>query len=507
MKNISRIEYVAGIDKIVTNISKLRQKSVETTMQEVERMHLIDRLRKANSNAWTDGAGLAAIQIGVPLRFAWYRYNNKDGILLNPKIIKGHGESVMEEGCLSIPNRYTSVKRFVTIEYESNGKKKTANGFLARIVQHECLSRRTEIFTEDGTLSAKFIYDTKYSGKVLSVSSNGHCEWKSIVSFFKIPNKCKKWVSVFIGRNKNRLYCTSDHKCACVDNILFPVIRYIEAKDMKNKYCIICPDVARRKNKRHPLYNAEQISVMVGSLLGDACVDSKGVFIATHGKHHKNYAKYRTSILRGVLKRGYSGYRDKNCNYLCVGKVNEQTKYLREITYINKLKTVRNIINLINSTALAFWYMDDGCFLPKGACQLHTEGFLYEDVVMLRDMFITKFKCFPSIYKRKVHDKNRYYLFFPKDQTKLLHALISPYIHEEYRYKLLPEYRKTPFVEVNSDFLQYSAGKVRRVTVLKNLESALYDFTVEDNHNLFADDMLVHNCDHMDGILNIDRKV
>lgn len=136
-EEISRIEYVGGIDTIVTDIDKLRQKSAETTMREVERMRLIDRLRRANSKAWTDGVGLAAIQIGVPLRFAWYRYNNKDGILLNPKIIKGWGESIMEEGCLSIPNKHTPVKRFVTIEYESNGKKKVANGFLARIIQHE----------------------------------------------------------------------------------------------------------------------------------------------------------------------------------------------------------------------------------------------------------------------------------------------------------------------------------------------------------------------------------
>lgn len=136
MNETSRI-YFNGADKIITDIEFLRQKSTVTTMGEVEQLKLIERLQYANGRAWTEGSGLAAIQIGVPLRFAWYRHNGKEGILLNPRITKGYGECMMREGCLSLPNKYTWVKRFVTIDYETNGKKKTANGFLARIIQHE----------------------------------------------------------------------------------------------------------------------------------------------------------------------------------------------------------------------------------------------------------------------------------------------------------------------------------------------------------------------------------
>jgi len=122
---------------IETNQKKLRKISRETSTQEVADLLLIDRLRAQNKAAWTDGCGLAAIQIGVPLRFAWYKCNGKEGVLLNPKILKTWGSSVEREGCLSIPNKYVMVDRAVTIEYLNNGKKKKANGFLARLIQHE----------------------------------------------------------------------------------------------------------------------------------------------------------------------------------------------------------------------------------------------------------------------------------------------------------------------------------------------------------------------------------
>ena len=124
-------------DKIITDVKKLRINSKETTSKEVQDLNLISRLIKANKTAWTNGAGLAAIQIGVPLRFAWYVYEGKEGTLLNPVIVERFGSEVGKEGCLSIPNKWFDVERAYAITYLTNGKKKRASGFLARLVQHE----------------------------------------------------------------------------------------------------------------------------------------------------------------------------------------------------------------------------------------------------------------------------------------------------------------------------------------------------------------------------------
>ncbi len=124
-------------DFIITDESVLRKVSVDTTMDKANSLNLMNRLKEANKTAWTNGCGLSAIQIGVPLRFAWFVFGGKDHILLNPKILCKLGKVSAKEGCLSIPNEWTIVTRGDYIEYLSEGKKHKAKGQLARIIQHE----------------------------------------------------------------------------------------------------------------------------------------------------------------------------------------------------------------------------------------------------------------------------------------------------------------------------------------------------------------------------------
>jgi len=130
------------IDKILSahipnELAILRQVARETSREEVERLNLVMRLIEANGTAWTNGCGLAAIQIGVPLRMAWLVINGYPLVLINPRIEYGMGEYEVEEGCLSIPNKKTRVKRYDQIEYWNDGKLRKASGFKANVIQHE----------------------------------------------------------------------------------------------------------------------------------------------------------------------------------------------------------------------------------------------------------------------------------------------------------------------------------------------------------------------------------
>lgn len=131
------------MDRILTtdnpeDVKVLREISRETTWEEIEQLDLINRLREANDkNAWTDGCGLAAIQIGIPVKVAWFRIDGREEILVNPEFCFGIGEYVAVEGCLSIPNKQTKIKRYHEIEYMNNGRKKKAKGFKANVIQHE----------------------------------------------------------------------------------------------------------------------------------------------------------------------------------------------------------------------------------------------------------------------------------------------------------------------------------------------------------------------------------
>ena len=89
-----------------------------------------------------EGAGLAAPQIGIPLRVVVIDVEEGFYELINPVILSQKGEQVGPEGCLSVKGKQGTVKRpqKVKIEYrDRNGKKHTltAEGFFARAVCHE----------------------------------------------------------------------------------------------------------------------------------------------------------------------------------------------------------------------------------------------------------------------------------------------------------------------------------------------------------------------------------
>ena len=132
------------MDTIITDQKLLALVSRETTWGQVEELKLKERLKEAMKGAWIKGCGLAAIQIGIPLRYAWYRIpGKKDGEfveveLLNPKILTFDKMAIMpKEGCLSIPNTWSRTKRFSDITLENDGKKYAVYGIEAFIVQHE----------------------------------------------------------------------------------------------------------------------------------------------------------------------------------------------------------------------------------------------------------------------------------------------------------------------------------------------------------------------------------
>src|SRR5689334_22581706 len=58
------------------------------------------------------GCGLAAPQVGIPLRLFTYQAHNEIGIIINPLIIERSSELVeSKEGCLTFPGEFWTTKR------------------------------------------------------------------------------------------------------------------------------------------------------------------------------------------------------------------------------------------------------------------------------------------------------------------------------------------------------------------------------------------------------------
>ncbi len=127
---------IRGIDD-----PSVRQKAKKVGKVDASIHRLFDDLVETMRAA--PGVGLAAPQLGVPLRVAVVEVEEKLYTMVNPQILEYSKETQTgPEGCLSIPGYWAEVTRPLSIRVRAldrRGKRftMTAEGFLARAFQHE----------------------------------------------------------------------------------------------------------------------------------------------------------------------------------------------------------------------------------------------------------------------------------------------------------------------------------------------------------------------------------
>jgi len=99
---------------------------------------MIDTMRDAG------GVGLAAPQVGVPLRVVVIGIPEGEVIaLINPEIVKRSGERTVPEGCLSVPGYWAEVTRSVSVTAKGQDLQgravriKAKDDLLAQALEHE----------------------------------------------------------------------------------------------------------------------------------------------------------------------------------------------------------------------------------------------------------------------------------------------------------------------------------------------------------------------------------
>lgn len=127
----------------------LHKISKTLTLDEIKSKKIKDFIADLTETMYVkDGVGIAAVQVGQPLQLCVIAKNftprkDKNLILINPHWEKA---SILrewdEEGCLSVPNIYGSVRRHKKIKVralDEDGEelKFVAADFFARIIQHE----------------------------------------------------------------------------------------------------------------------------------------------------------------------------------------------------------------------------------------------------------------------------------------------------------------------------------------------------------------------------------
>lgn len=176
----------------------LRQKS--------ERIHVInqevlDQVAKMTDAAldWEKSrphevsAALAAVQVDILKRLVIIRNDFDDKTndefiaLINPEIVKYEGEIVEDfEGCLSVNHIYGKVPRYSKVRVKAlalNGQeiKLKAEGFLARVLQHEIDHTNGIVFIDHIKDNPTAFYKLDKNGELMSINYEKEIHENSIL--------------------------------------------------------------------------------------------------------------------------------------------------------------------------------------------------------------------------------------------------------------------------------------------------------------------------------------
>lgn len=176
----------------------LRQKS--------ERIHVInqevlDQVAKMTDAAldWEKSrphevsAALAAVQVDILKRLVIIRNDFDDKTndefiaLINPEIVKYEGEIVEDfEGCLSVNHIYGKVSRYSKVRVKAlalNGQeiKLKAEGFLARVLQHEIDHTNGIVFIDHIKDNPTAFYELDKNGELIPINYEKEIHENSIL--------------------------------------------------------------------------------------------------------------------------------------------------------------------------------------------------------------------------------------------------------------------------------------------------------------------------------------
>lgn len=179
----------------------------------------------------------------------------------------------------------------------------------------------------------------------------------------------------------------------------------------------------------------QQISILLGSILGDAYIHPQGKICIEHSNAQKDYLMWKYQQLQNLAypKVAQVTRFDKRTNSVNISwrfYLKQYFRPLRSLFYRQGQKVVpMQLTDWLDQLGLATWYMDDG-YLDRGVYpQFMTESFSAEHNLFLINLFKTKFGL-----EAKLSSKNR--ILITKNSANQFFHLIEHHIHESLKYKL-----------------------------------------------------------------------
>lgn len=375
---------------------------------------------------------------------------------------------------------------FEEVDYEDTYK----TAFLEEILRaggEGCFHGRTQVNMADG--SYKRIKDVKGGDLVLSYNEKlKQVEAKRVLKVFNNGLKSvNEWCSVSHGalqrdsvaskQNKfKRIICTKSHE-------FFIGGKYSPISELS--YCF----------ELSPLIEGDLRSALIGWVLSDGCIVKDGIITLSQKEDspwwHDTINKFSVFSKNGHKTR-ISG-KGSLMGYMSLLKC-----YTTDIVTLYKEHGKIGLIKELDLIGLACMIMGDGA-KNKKRLSLHTESMNKEEFEALKEKILelTEIQVSEKIDKR-VSTYGHIICFSVNDTDKLFN-LIGKYIHPDMQYKFGTR-------RVSYQCLPSAKLGIRKVPILKkdlqkyknfskdSQKVRAWDLEVEDNHNYFVENVLVHNC-------------
>ena len=388
-----------------------------------------------------------------------------------------------------------------------------------------CFTSKCRVLMADG--SYKKINKVQVGDYVLSCSPEGIVQPKKVLNVF--DNGLKKqneWLTIHTERGmmneKSGQGCKGGIKCT-KNHMFFTENGYIKAEQLKVGDIIYKP---------HRTPSEIQQQVILGLLLGDGHFVKRtkaySDLLEIHTSKTKN-GNYDNIIYK--LETMFKSFEPK-ITHKTSGYSNNQNN----MTHINfhvmalpnyfnnennqircGLTWTKEILEHMSPLSWAVFFIDDGSLVKSqeegkdvtnkiAGAIFHTNRHSYENVKILSD-YLNHIGIINYIeFEKPIINKEwgeGYVIRLSQDTSMDFFSMIAPYIPKEIRDKKLPNRKELQnceeikWWENDDSYIGLSGEKISKVvpcTTLKEHSLRAYDIEVEDNHNYFANNHLVHNC-------------
>lgn len=108
------------------------------------------------------------------------------------------------------------------------------------------------------------------------------------------------------------------------------------------------------------------IAILLGLLLGNGHIDSKGQIHIKHSKKQKEYCEFKAKLVHSICGGSDIKIKESTDGTNKFKKQSKRFQQIRKLLYSENKKTINNeILNLIQPISIALWWMDKGSVIKN----------------------------------------------------------------------------------------------------------------------------------------------